>query len=78
MADDKIKKEELKDEELNKAAGGAYVYIDPSKQPKVCANPQCNTALPYGYTGKYCKKCIKDFGDSDASPIGRPAPVELP
>ena len=76
MANEKIKTEELEDEDMNKASGGNYTFVDPSKKPKKCANPLCSAELPYGYPGKYCKKCLTDAGEDNTTPIGRPAPYQ--
>ena len=54
----KIKAEELSDEQLNEATGGsAPTAGDPSKKSRKCANPNCDTMLPYDYPDKYCSKC---------------------
>jgi len=54
----KIKAEELSDEQMNEAAGGsAPTAGDPSKKPRKCANPNCDTMLFYDYPDKYCNKC---------------------
>lgn len=76
MSDEKIKTEELKDEEMNKATGGSFVFVDPTKKPKKCANPACNAYLPYNYPNKFCSKCMKDKSDTDV-PTGRPRPLDL-
>ena len=76
MADEKIKAEELKDEEMDKATGGNFVFVDPTKKPKKCATPGCSVELPHDYPGQFCSKCMKDnFGTN--TPIGRSAPVDL-
>ena len=76
MSDEKIKTEELKDEEMNKAAGGNFVFVDPTKKPKKCATPGCNVELPYDYPSRYCSKCMKDKLGLD-TPIGRRGPLDL-
>ena len=56
--EEKVKSEELSDEQLNEASGGsAPTAGDPSKKPRKCANPNCNKILPAGYTGDLCIKC---------------------
>ena len=56
--EEKIKSEELSDEQLNEASGGSGPTAgDPSKTSRKCANPNCNTILPCGYSDDYCEKC---------------------
>ena len=68
MSDEKkIKAEELSDEQLNEAAGGsAPTSGDPTKKPKKCANPNCDTMLPYDYPDTYCNNC-KSAGSGNLS-----------
>ncbi len=56
--EEKIKSEELSDEQLNEASGGsAPTAGDPSKKSRKCANPNCKMILPAGYIGDLCIKC---------------------
>jgi hypothetical protein len=59
--EEKIKPEELSDEQLNEASGGsAPTAGDPSKKSRKCANPNCNKILPAGYIDDLCIKCKND------------------
>ncbi len=51
--EEKLKSEELSDEQLNEASGGSAPALD--KEEKRCN--KCGDKLPYNYPGLLCKKC---------------------
>ncbi len=57
--EEKIKSEELSDEQLNEAAGGIASALD--KEEKRCS--KCGEKLPDNYRGFLCKKCKGSASD---------------
>ncbi len=75
MSDEKkIKTDELSDEQMDKVTGGVTTYGDPAKKPRKCANPTCNTYLPYNYPSNLCKKCLESAAEDSPVPSGFQAP----
>ena len=66
----KIKAEELSDEQMNEASGGGSTAGDPTKKPKKCANPNCQTMLPYNYPSDLCQKCREAATGGGNAPAG--------
>ena len=66
--EEKLKSEELSDEQLNEAAGGSAPVLD--KEEKRCNN--CGKRLPYNYPGDLCTKCKR--ADLDTAGIHFPEP----
>ena len=69
MADEKkIAAEELTDEELDGASGGAdFGFIGNTHQSdgkRKCANPACSTPIPKNPRSIYCKTCAPLFEGS--------------
>lgn len=56
--EEKIKSEELSDEQLNEAAGGSTSALDKEKRCN-----KCGEKLPDNYLGFLCKKCRGSASD---------------
>ena len=66
--EEKLKSEELSDEQLNEASGGSAPAF--GKEAKRCS--KCGEKLPFNYPGDLCVKCRGS--DSDIAGIQFPDP----